>query len=65
MDEAKGLFREMENLIVVPNVASYNSLIHGICKMGNLEDEFLLKEAIILDGIKPNIVTYTCLSIVC
>ncbi|KAI3471986.1 hypothetical protein Pfo_028674 [Paulownia fortunei] len=46
---------------VAPNRVTYNSLIDGYCKAGDLEGAFNLREKMKNDKVEPNIVTYNTL----
>ncbi|PON63756.1 Pentatricopeptide repeat [Parasponia andersonii] len=38
VDEALSLFKQMINLGFVPDVVTYTSLVHGLCKLGRWEE---------------------------
>uniref|UniRef100_A0A2P2JI14 Pentatricopeptide repeat-containing protein n=1 Tax=Rhizophora mucronata TaxID=61149 RepID=A0A2P2JI14_RHIMU len=46
---------------IVPNITTYNALINGLCKAGNLERAQRLFNKLHLKGLTPNVVTYNIL----
>ncbi|KAK6934833.1 Pentatricopeptide repeat [Dillenia turbinata] len=61
VEDAIGLFSKMEELGVCPNVVTYNNLIHGLCKRGDVDNAFFYKQKMIQNGVDPSLVTYSVL----
>ncbi|CAN8259529.1 unnamed protein product [Cochlearia groenlandica] len=61
-DLVKDIFKELPGkLSIEPDVASYNTLIKGLCGMGSLEEAVLLIDEIENKGFKPDHFTYNIL----
>ncbi|MFQ6627437.1 hypothetical protein Gotur_006333, partial [Gossypium turneri] len=52
------LMQAMQNSRLKLNVASYNILIDGLCKAGNIEVGKELFHKLSVNGLKPNVYTY-------
>ena len=46
---------------IYSDMVTYDVLINGLCKTGNLEDSYVLWMKMVIDGLQPYSVTYTCL----
>ena len=46
---------------VSPNMISYNVMIVGLSKIGDLKEATRLWHAMVSDGYRPDCVTYTCI----
>ncbi|KAJ6707762.1 hypothetical protein OIU85_028070, partial [Salix viminalis] len=61
MDEADGIIKEMNEKGLVPDSITYNILINGYCRCGNVKKAFTLHDEMISKGVQPTRVTYTSL----
>ncbi|KAF3772216.1 Pentatricopeptide repeat-containing protein [Nymphaea thermarum] len=57
-DEARHRLEELIAKGVFPNKVTFNTLINGLCKSGNLEEGFRLRDRMLATGVAPNLVTY-------
>lgn len=61
MIEAKSVFRRMEEAGVLPNLYAYNSMIDGYYRSGNVKQALVVYHQMLIDGIPPNVVTFSIL----
>ncbi|KAH6807798.1 Pentatricopeptide repeat superfamily protein [Perilla frutescens var. frutescens] len=56
--EAHGLFDEMLRLGLVPNVTTFNKLMHTLCKKGDIRESEMLLDKVLKRGVLPNLFTF-------
>lgn len=61
MSKAMKLFDSMVEECCTPDVVTYNTLINGICKEGNMEKALKLMDEMLERGLAPTKFTYTSL----
>uniref|UniRef100_K3ZQP1 Pentacotripeptide-repeat region of PRORP domain-containing protein n=2 Tax=Setaria italica TaxID=4555 RepID=K3ZQP1_SETIT len=63
MDEAMGLLEEMiqGDVVVEPNVITFSSVLHGLCKIGRMFQAIKVREMMAERGCMCDLVTYNCL----
>ncbi|KAK2967935.1 hypothetical protein RJ640_010545 [Escallonia rubra] len=59
VDDALTLFSEMIEKCVLPNVITYNSLVHGLCNNGRLDEAIRLLREMGIRKISPTAHTFT------
>ncbi|KZV33304.1 pentatricopeptide repeat-containing protein mitochondrial-like [Dorcoceras hygrometricum] len=52
------LFRIVETGSLIPDVSTYSSVIHCLCKDGMVDDALQLLSSMIEKGVSPNVITY-------
>ncbi|KFK38650.1 hypothetical protein AALP_AA3G142500 [Arabis alpina] len=61
-DLVEGIFKELPGkLSIEPDIASYNTLIKGLCGKGSLPEAVALVDEIEIKGLKPDHITYNIL----
>ncbi|GMH17340.1 hypothetical protein Nepgr_019181 [Nepenthes gracilis] len=60
-EEADGLFQEMVEMGLKPDIVSYNSLIDVYCKNREMDKVYKVLDEMHEQGILPDVITYTSL----
>lgn len=55
------LLKEMQSDGHVPGVVTYNALMNGLCKQGQMKNAKMLLDAMLNVGVAPNDITYNIL----
>jgi len=61
VEEMKGVYFEMLEDLIPPNIYTLNTMVNGYCKLGNVVEARLYVSKIVQAGLSPDTFTYTSL----
>lgn len=60
-EQGRGVLPQMFDKGIMPDNATYNSLLHGYCSLGQCKEALRIFRKMCRDGLGPNVVTYNSL----
>ncbi|GFP95593.1 putative pentatricopeptide repeat-containing protein at1g12700 mitochondrial [Phtheirospermum japonicum] len=57
-DDARNLFRDMENRKIDPSLRTFNILLDGLCRARRIDEAFSFVRVMEEKGVSPNVITY-------